>query len=256
MQNGEPSTRSINTISTVITTGQGPKHVSAGSIQADYQVSHTTLRRWEKEGKVTAVRVGGGGAAGKRLYNLDSVRRLLGDERDEAPTTQTQRIIYARVSSAKQKTSGDLARQIEALQDAYPGHEVVSDVGSGLNFRRKGFLAILDRVNGSLVEQVVVAHRDRLCRFGIELVEHLLKKANTRLVVHEHAHDLPDNPDRTAELAEDLIAITTVFVARHHGQRSAANRRERDRKRKRQEDDGSGSGEPDPKRKEEASPDA
>lgn len=88
----------------------------------------------------------------------------------------------------------------------------------------------------------MVAHRDRLCRFGIELVEQLFRKAGTRLVVHEHAHDVLDHPDRTAELAEDLIAITTAFVARHHGQRSAANRRERKRKRDRDEQEGGSGG--------------
>ena len=99
------------------------------------------------------------------------------------------------------KTSGSRAHR--------PGH---TSLGS-----RHGAAAVLDRGNRGVVEEVVVAHRDRLCRLGIELVEHLFRKAGTRLVVHEHAHDVPDHPDRTAELAEDLIAITTAFVARHHG---------------------------------------
>jgi predicted site-specific integrase-resolvase len=163
-------------------------------------------------------------------------RQLLGDEPelDDAPAVATQRILYARVSSAKQRVSGDLQRQVDALVAAYPDHTcVVTDVASGLNFKRKGLLAILDRVHAGVVHEVVVAHRDRLCRFGIELLEHFFKQNRVRLVVHDHVHrdagDSIEPPDRTAELAEDLIAITTVFVARHHGHRSAENRRERAR---------------------------
>ena len=137
------------------------------------------------------------------------------------------RIIYARVSSSHQKKAGDLQRQIDDLKQTYPGYEVISDVGSGLNYKRRGFKTILERVNKGLVEEVVVRHKDRLCRYGLELVEWILEKAGTRLVVLSQSAE--QTPDATRELADDLLAITTVFVARHNGQRSAENRRRRKR---------------------------
>jgi predicted site-specific integrase-resolvase len=104
--------------------------------------------------------------------------------------------------------------------------ELVSDTGSGLNFKRKGFKTLLDAVVDGLAEEVVVMHRDRLCRFGADLLDSIFAKTGTKLVVHCS----PDGPeDDSRELADDLLAVTTVFVARHNGRRSADNRRRRSR---------------------------
>lgn len=83
-----------------------------------------------------------------------------------------------------------------------------------------------------MVDEVVVRHKDRLCRYGLELIEWILAKAGTKLVVLSQSTD--QEPDATRELADDLLAITTIFVARHNGRRSADNRRRR--KRAREED--------------------
>ena len=91
---------------------------------------------------------------------------------------------------------------------------------------RKGFKTLLDAVVDGLVEEVVVMHRDRLCRFGADLLDSIFAKTGTKLVVHCS----PDGPeDDSRELADDLLAVTTVFVARHNGRRSADNRRRRSR---------------------------
>ena len=82
--------------------------------------------------------------------------------------------------------------------------------------------ALLEQVYSGTVSEVVVRHKDRLCRYGLELVEFLLQKSGTRLVVQSG-----EPVSCTQELADDLLAITTVFVARHNGQRSAENRRRR-----------------------------
>ena len=165
------------------------------------------------------------------MYHLLTLRTLLGVDGGGGCDQQEEksRIIYARVSSSHQKKAGDLQRQIDDLAQVYPEHEVISDVGSGLNYKRRGFKAILDRVHQGMVDEVVVRHKDRLCRYGLELVEWILEKAGTRLVVLSQSAD--QEPDATRELADDLLAITTVFVARHNGQRSAENRRRRKRAR-------------------------
>jgi len=130
----------------------------------------------------------------------------------------------ARVSSEHQRP--DLIRQIADLEASHPDHnETISDVCSGLNWKRRGFVALLDAVHAGSVEEVVVMHKDRLCRFGIEFVEWILSKAGCRLVVH--CDD--DAKNDTTELADDLLAVVTVFVARHNGNRSAENRRRRKR---------------------------
>ena len=189
------------------------KFVSSGDIQCTYAIHEKTLRHVRFQGD-----------QGKRLYDVAHLRELLGEDAIETPAKQLKRIIYARVSSAHQQD--DLARQQSDLQKAYPNHELVSDTGSGLNFKRKGFKTLLDAVVDGLVEEVVVMHRDRLCRFGADLLDSIFAKTGTKLVVHCS----PDGPeDDSRELADDLLAVTTVFVARHNGRRSADNRRRRSR---------------------------
>jgi putative resolvase len=214
--------------------GKAPQtaaYVTAKHVQETYGVSRSTLVQYAEEGKIDVVRLGPGG---KRLYSIASVRAFLGQDRADlsAVERRVQRVVYARVSSAKQKACGDLQRQVDVLRGKYPHHEVITDVASGINFKRKGLLSILDRAHAGVLAEVVVAHRDRLCRFAVDLVEHVLTQAGVRLVVLDKSLEADTAPtDPAAELAEDLLAITTVFVARHNGLRSAAHRRERKRKR-------------------------
>ena len=196
---------------------EGARYVPASSVRRRYEINEKTLRTWANDGKLACLRLGD---TGKRLYDLEDVRRVLGDTR-KASEDNKRKLVYARVSSAQQRD--DLLRQIKDLSDAYPGHEVVSDVGSGLNFKRKGLKTILEQAIKGDVAEVVVMHRDRLCRFGADLVEFVLETAGTRLVVHGKAGDTTD----TRELADDLLAVTTVFVAKHNGLRSGENRRRR-----------------------------
>ena len=178
--------------------------------------SDASLRRWELDGKITAIRSPGG----IRLYSVDSVHRAFG----LVGRQEKVRIAYARVSSAKQKP--DLERQVDDLRKLCPGYEVVTDVGSGLGFKRPGLRSILDRAHSGLVGEVAVLHKDRLCRFAFELLEYVLGKAGVKLVVLRDS----DQPDQFSDLGEDLLAVTTYFVAQHNGRRSAKNRRDRARR--------------------------
>ena len=154
------------------------------------------------------------------MYDVESVFQLLGvDKPPPTASKKTKKYIYARVSSKKQEA--DLKRQIQILVDAYPGHEVISDTGSGLNFKRSGLRTLLDRVYKGVVGEVVVLHKDRLSRFAGDLLEHLFVQAGVKLVVH--GHDPVSGP--VNDLADDLLAVTTFFVASHNGQRSAHNKR-------------------------------
>ena len=128
-------------------------------------------------------------------------------------------VIYARVSTKKQKPY--LANQVKELQDKYPTHKVITDVASGINFKRKGLLALLELCMQGKVREVCIAHKDRLCRFAYDLVEHLLARVGVQIVVDKHNDDA--SPE--SELADDVVSIITVFGAKLHGARSDASRR-------------------------------
>ena len=122
-------------------------------------------------------------------------------------------IIYCRVRSKKQLL--DLDRQIKLLRSLYPAHELVTDCASGINFARKGLDAILEyAVRGSLKE-LVVAHRDRLCRFGFELIDAIITKLGDKIVVL----DDQERKSSEQELAEDLLAIGHIYSCRQMGRR-------------------------------------
>jgi hypothetical protein len=106
------------------------------------------------------------------------------------------------------------------------------DIGSGLNWKRKGFETLLELIHKDSVSEVVVAYKDRLCRFGFELFEWICQKHNTKIVV---LNSVPETEDRTKELAEDLFAIVNVFVAKNNGLRSSRNRQLRSQSQKDQD---------------------
>jgi putative resolvase len=203
------------------------KWVSFKTLSQHFELDRATLKGWEKQKRFSVVRMPGG----KRLYRINDIRKLLGH-----PVVDDQKekisILYARVSSTHQKE--DLRRQIEFLQQHYPKHIVYSDIGSGLNWKRPKFTALLEAIHSNTVQQLVVLHKDRLCRFGFELLEWLCQKHNTKLVVHSRCvHASASNQLCTSfqspheELADDLLAVVNVFVACANGRRAGENRKRR-----------------------------
>ena len=158
-----------------------------------------TLRRYADQGKILHYR----NSAGQRLYDVDAYLR---------GATRPTIVCYCRVSSAKQR--GDLNRQVAQMQDLYPDAEVVSDVAGGLNWQRRGLLAILERLHRGDKLELVVAHRDRLVRFGFELIEWLVQQNGGSVVVLNQSDASPES-----ELTEDLLAIFDTFSCRMHGLR-------------------------------------
>ncbi len=166
-------------------------------------VNTKTLERWFEEGKIEGVLTKGG----QRRYNLDSII-------PPEPTDPQKRktILYARVSSRASST--DLEQQVQFLKSHYPAAELITDIGSGLNFKRKGLQALLESVLSDDVGLVVVAHKDRLCRFGFDLISWLASRSKTKILVLNTAHLSPER-----EMVEDILAIIHVFSCRLSGLR-------------------------------------
>ncbi len=163
-----------------------------------------TLRRWANAGKIPHFKT----TAGQRRYDVDKYLGI---------NSENELICYCRVSSYKQKE--DLQRQVEFMQERFPDCKIVKDIGSGINFKRKGLKAILESaINGNKLK-VVVAHKDRLCRFGFDLVEWIIQRSAGEIVVLKRS-DL--SPER--ELTQDLLTILHGFSCRMHGLRNYKNK--------------------------------
>ena len=164
-----------------------------------YGVSKDTVRRWADTGRIPVRRLD----SGHREYLIPTGKRVSGG---------SCRIIYSRVSSKKQEE--DLQRQEAYLKERYPEHKSITDIGSGLNYKRKGFIEILESVIRGEVSEVVVAYSDRWCRFGFEFFEWFFQQYGAVIKVHSGAKTSAED-----ELSKDLLEIVTVFAAKYHGSR-------------------------------------
>ena len=131
-----------------------------------------------------------------------------------------QNFLYTRVSTKKQMD--DLSRQLEYIKKPqYVNYTVIQDIGSGINFKRKGLSKILDAcIQGTIGEVVVaevVAHKDRLSRFGFELIEQFVEKGGGKITILESKGN---NKSTEQELSEDLLSIIHIFNCKQMGKRS------------------------------------
>jgi putative resolvase len=170
-----------------------------------------TLQKWDREGKLKAHR---SPTTNRRYYTHDQYLAYRGLVAPEQGLT----IVYSRVSGVAQKP--DLAHQVEAIEVYCKEHSLVvdewmSDIGSGLNYKRKQFNHLMELVELGKVRRILIAHRDRLVRFGYEYFEAFCERHQTEIVVMNGESLSPEQ-----ELVRDLIAIVTVFSARLHGLRS------------------------------------
>ena len=169
------------------------------------------LRRMERAGEITCIRTGGG----HRRYDVQSFI----DAQTRADITT---IGYCRVHGKSQ--SDALASQIAYLQKHYPEAEIIKDFGSGINFKRKGLRTLLERILRGDKLRVVVAHRDRLARFGCEVIQFLVEQNGGEVVVLNETVYSP-----TEELRADLLAILHVFSYRMYGLRRYRDQIKEDR---------------------------
>ena len=162
-----------------------------------------TIRRWADDGTIPSYRTKGGH---RRVCIDDYIKS------PNAPSEERVTICYCRVSSPKQRD--DLTRQVEYMRERYPDAEIVKDIGSGINFERKGLRSILERAMRGTVVTLVVAYRDRIARFGSQIIEFVLQQSGGQLVVLNEVSLSPEQ-----ELTTDLLTILHVFSCRLHGLR-------------------------------------
>ncbi|WP_348548859.1 IS607 family transposase [Psychrobacter sp. KFRI-CH2-11] len=179
-------------------------------------VSVSTLRKWDETGVLVAQRT----PKGHRRYDLSKINPNLTRNKVEQ---QRKTIAYARVSSHDQKP--DLQRQIEMLELYCSAQgwsfEVISDLGSGMNYHKKGLKRLLDDILDNKIDRLVLTHKDRLLRFGAELVFALCEARQVEVVIINQGENLSFEE----ELAQDVLEIITVFSARLYGSRSKKNKK-------------------------------
>lgn len=185
--------------------------VKIGEAAALLGSTPAALRKWEATGELLPARKTKGGT---RYY---AVADLLGLGNADAPT-----VCYARVSSHDQKA--DLERQ-QAMLESYCAakgwrSETISDLGSGMNYRKTGLNKLLEMILRKQMRRLVITHKDRLLRFGSELVFALCAHQQIEIVIIHKG----EQPSFEEELAKDVLEIITVFSARLYGSRSKKNR--------------------------------
>lgn len=188
------------------------KYYSIGEFANKIGKTVQTLRNWDKNGSLKPSHVTAGGT---RYYSQEQLNHFLGIKGIE---TKTKKVIgYCRVSSHKQKD--DLERQIDNVKTYMiaKGYsfDIITDIGSGINYNKKGLNQLIDMITNSEVEKIVILYKDRLLRFGFEMIENLCIKYGTTI-------EIIDNTEKTEEqeLVEDLIQIVTVFSRSLQGKRA------------------------------------
>ena len=186
------------------------KYYSTKKVTEILGVTAQTLRNWDKEGKLKPSYVK---SNGYRYYSEDSILSYT----QERKTKKKLNVIgYARVSSKKQ--SDDLERQINNLNtyisSKYDSFDIITDIGSGINYNKPGLKKLIEKINKKEVDLIIVLYKDRLLRFGFELVEYFAELNNVKIEILDKTDKNQDE-----ELVEDLLQIITVFSCKIQGKR-------------------------------------
>lgn len=191
------------------------KFYSIGEAANYLGVSVSTLRRWEKEGKITSERTKGG----QRRYPISMLEPDLKKSGSQTKLT----IAYARVSSHDQKSDLERQKQLLEMYCASKGwrFELLADLGSGMNYNKKGLKNLINKILTGEIGRLVITHKDRLLRFGAELIFSICEMKNVEVVIVNQG----DEPSFEEELAKDVLEIITVFSARLYGSRSKKNKK-------------------------------
>lgn len=186
------------------------KYYSSKKVTELLGVTAQTLRNWDKEGKLKPTYTK---SNGYRYYSEESIMSYT----QERKTKKELNVIgYARVSSKKQ--IDDLERQVNNLNgyisSKYALFDIITDIGSGINYNKPGLKKLIEKINKKEVDLIVVLYKDRLLRFGFELVEYFAQLNNVKIEVLDR---VDKNQDQ--ELVEDLVQIITVFSCKLQGKR-------------------------------------
>lgn len=212
------------------------KYVGGKEASRILGVHQRTLYQWEEKGLIDTIRTPGN----KRLYNVEKYLRENSDQIN-CPVVEDFKkfdegdeklnISYVRVSSRAQKD--DLERQKKLISEKYPNHMMIEDIGSGVNFNRRGLKKIISLAIDGRIKELVIAYKDRLARIGYELIENLIKEySEGEIKIMNKRDDL--EPEE--ELMSDMLEIMNVFVAKRNGLRKYRNK-EKDKKNKKNKKD-------------------
>lgn len=184
-----------------------------------------TLQVWDRKGVIKAHRT----PNGRRKFSQSEINRILNatgeDIKNSVKTTTIA--IYGRVSSHEQKTKGDLDRQIGSLMVKLGNKEncniiTITDVGSGLNDKRKGLIKLMDLAKNGEISKIYITYKDRLTRFGFNYLELYFNSHNVDIIV---LNDNGDDKSPQQELMEDLMSIIASFSGKLYGLRSGKNKK-------------------------------
>ena len=193
--------------------------LSIGKASKLLGVTIQTLRNWDKQGLLKPDELTKGGERRSKLETLKNINKNIKFNSDNLKT-----IAYARVSSHDQKD--DLIRQVQILElyCSKQGfdYEIIQDLGSGMNYYKKGLTKLLNLILDGNVKRLVLTHKDRLLRFGAELVFSICEAKGVEVIIINKGDE---NPKFEEELAKDVLEIITVFSARLYGARSKKNKK-------------------------------
>ncbi len=191
--------------------------VSIGQAAKELGVSRETLRRWEAQGKITVERT----PKGHRRYDLAQLHGIL--PRTPPKSAERVTLAYARVSNPE--ADEELTRQIALLESFCTAngwnYEIVEDIGSGMNYRRRGLRHLLRRICSGEIGRLVVIHQDRLLRFGSELVFAVCEQFGTEVVMVNTPYEDSGGEE---DISKDVQEILDIFAARLYGSRHANNK--------------------------------
>lgn len=174
------------------------------------KIHYHTLYAMVERGDIETVKLGK-----KSLYNLDKYLRKNGVLNQPI----RRKICYCRVSSNKQKE--DLKRQVEYMRTHHPNSEILSEIGSGLNFKREKLLKIIELAIKGEIEELIITYKDRLARFGYDLIEWIITKySNGKITIINNKEEMTPSE----ELVKDILSIMNVFVAKINGLRKYKNK--------------------------------
>lgn len=186
--------------------------MSIGKFSKEIGVSISTLRVWDKTGYLKPAKIAD---SGHRYYSSEQLDEYLQKDNDKEDNRKI--ILYARVSTRSQKD--DLERQIENLKTyAYSkgySFEIITDIGSGINYKKDGLKKLIRQICNKEVKHIIVLYKDRLVRFGFELIKEICNCNDVILEVIDNT-----TISKEEELTNDLIQIITVFANRLYGSRS------------------------------------
>ena len=189
--------------------------VGIGEASKALGVSIETIRRWDRAGKINSERT----PNGHRRYDLS---KLIGVTRKKIPEIRNT-IAYARVSSHDQKLDLERQKKVLEMYCASQGwvFEILSDLGSGMNYQKKGLKKLIHAILNEKIGRLVLTHKDRLLRFGAELIFSICEAKEVEVVIINKGETTSFEED----LAKDVLEIITVFSARLYGSRSKKNQK-------------------------------